>query len=282
MLVRRLVIALLALAGLAVLPSAASAYSDPQQWTVVDNPSGTVMTDTPYAVKNTKIGKQIGYEDRTGVDLGWNSKSRFEFRRSGRDHRAIPARSSDPVAIFDPARNKFLVNKGQTFGIDLDWSSTPKYEWRVNPQRKADGTTSFSLYNDSARDYVVYGSRWFGINLVWSGNGFGDITFTVPRMQYPYPKGFWFFQGLTSLDTKDTARSIQNLNSVPVRFYRDGEDYLGNCCPDVTVPPSGYLTEQQMQLVFGTKTPRFGLIRVHTTSDVQLTQLAFRVVYVDK
>jgi hypothetical protein len=99
---------------------------------------------------------------------------------------------------------------------------------------------------------------------------------------YEYPKGFYVWQGATSLDAYDKVKVLKNLNSFPVRFFRPGEDYLGSGnVPDITVAPGAQMTEAQMKLAFGSATPRMTGVRLFTTSNVTATEIALRVSYVD-
>jgi hypothetical protein len=56
------------------------------------------------------------------------------------------------------------------WGINLNWSSTPKYEWKVSKSG-----TLFPLRNEVIRDFVVYGRRLIGGNLCW----LQDVTLRV-------------------------------------------------------------------------------------------------------
>jgi hypothetical protein len=276
---RRLLTMLFALLALAVVPATASA--EIHQWAVNWNEGNTLNASTEYELVNL-TGGRIGYQDRTGADVGWTaSGGNFEFRRGNRDHRSTPLKATEPVAIYNTATKKYLVNEWQPVGINLDWSSTPKYEWRVETWRTGQRST-FSLYNTNARDYVVYGKRTFGINLDWEGGGLAHTTFRLTHGTYQYPKGYFLYQGATSLDAKDTVKVLKNFSQYPVRFFRQGEDYLGSGqVPDVSVAPGAQMTEAQMKLVFGSATPRMTGIRAYTTASVPATEIALRVSYVD-
>jgi hypothetical protein len=276
---RRVLTMLFALLALGVVPATASA--EVHQWAVNWNEGNTLNASTEYELVNL-TGGRIGYKDRTGADLGWTgSGGNFEFRRGNRDHRSTPLKSTDVVAIYNFKTKKYLVNEGQTFGINLGWSSTPKYEWRVQPMRSGQRDT-FSLYNTSARDFLVYGERTFGINLDWDGTTPSvDVTLTHGPAQYP--KGYWLYQGPTSLDGLDTIKVLKNIGRHPVRFYRPGEDYLGSGnVPDLSVAPGAQMTLDQMKLAFGTTTPRASMVRAYTTALATATEINLRISYEDR
>ena len=58
-------------------------------------------------------------------------------------------------------------------GINLGWSDTPRYEWRIDGGDAADKVVLpglVALHNSVEDDWLLYVPRDFGINLRWSGD----------------------------------------------------------------------------------------------------------------
>ena len=68
--------------------------------------------------------------------------------------------------------------------MNLGWSDTPRYEWRIDGGDPRDDVVVpglIALYNSVEDDWLMYVPRDFGINLRWSGdreasNWFGDAA----------------------------------------------------------------------------------------------------------
>ncbi|MBB5868453.1 hypothetical protein F4553_001832 [Allocatelliglobosispora scoriae] len=106
-----------------------------------------------------------------GINLNWTDwpNSKWEVYGQG-----LPTNGSitdtTNVAIKVPGGG-YLRWSPQEWGIDLGWSSTPVYEWNLITT-----ATGQALYNRTRNDYVVYGSRFWGVNLIW----LGDAVVTPP------------------------------------------------------------------------------------------------------
>jgi hypothetical protein len=116
--------------------------------------------------------KALRYATRDyGINLNWTDwrNSRWEVHGQGLAANA-PITNTTDVAIWVPGGG-WLRWGSQNYGIDLVWSSTPVYEWKL-----ISGAGGQALFNSSRNDYVVYGSRPWGVNLIW----LGDAMVTPP------------------------------------------------------------------------------------------------------
>ena len=82
-------------------------------------------------------------------------------------------RRGDRVALR-VSGNSHLTYRVREYGINLSWSSEPAYEWEIRGSGgQFDGDDlvrsgdRIGLYNTRTDEYVVYGEREYGINLVW-------------------------------------------------------------------------------------------------------------------
>ncbi len=163
-------IAVAVAALIALLPAAAGAVSrtDAQQWAIGGR---SPSVNVGYSFKNLINTSYVRYGKRTwGVDLVWgSSSSQWSFMPDTgspniRDHRRRAMVPGEKVAIYNDSTRRYLVYGHQTFGINLTWSRTPSYQWKIGSDSSTGNT---SLFNTVANDYVVYGERPVGINLRW-------------------------------------------------------------------------------------------------------------------
>jgi hypothetical protein len=143
--------------------------AEPKQWSFTPaTTTAAVNGATPYAMTND-TGGSVGYGYRNfGADLVWGGSGRFSLlRKNVRDHRAL--KPGETVALYNSAAHKYLQRAYQTWGIDLDWTSAPKYEWKVVTGQTAEGNVRTALYNTTKGAYLVYQSRSYGINLGFQG-----------------------------------------------------------------------------------------------------------------
>lgn len=124
----------------------------------------------PSSLKNdTNHLKSLRYGKRTwGINLEWGAPSaNITVKRLSST--PWPFVFGEPVALH-VAGGGYLRHASRAFGISLVWSSVPVYEWRVL-NRGAPGTVlgdePKALWNNKARDFLVYGHQSTGINLRW-------------------------------------------------------------------------------------------------------------------
>jgi hypothetical protein len=193
--------AIIALATVATLAVPASALAqNPLEWTTGQGASDTSQP-TPYGTYTLAdvhrpvrvYGSNGGYADTFqdlinshqtwGVDLDWHTPSfsdvlnesgsayQWKFVRQGRTTVLNPQISgTERVALYNTTRNQYLADGHETFGVNVVWSSTPRYEWQVANGLYNASTFSVratELYNTTEQAYLVNGHETWGVDLVW-------------------------------------------------------------------------------------------------------------------
>jgi hypothetical protein len=153
-----------------------------------------VMSNTAYALRNITNNKYLYWKPDGRVTisaddkLAWddehkprtNPKPRFEFWRLPNTGKPRPLKYGDSVAIALPGATlfngkpspAFLMYTKQEKGINLGFSTGTGEHWVIEGGPKGEPiktNTKISLYNISAKDYVIYAEREYGINLRWNG-----------------------------------------------------------------------------------------------------------------
>jgi hypothetical protein len=283
-----ILIALVGLLALAAVPAASQVAvpSGAHQWEV-HNADG-VSFATAYELYNQKNGSQIGYEKRTfGVDLGWvgHSGGHFMFMRWApvrvRDHRPGPIAENENVAIFNTKTNRYLMYyKRGDAEAELEWSSTPVYEWQVRDQ-KGTSVASFALFNDRVDKYLVYQFKNYGINLGWlNDTPPAPQSFSVALSAQQVNQGWVPYAGSFGQNTKGNLLTVQNASqSATLLFVKPGKST--NDCSDpnatVRVAPRATMTADQMKTLYGSATPRLAVnfLACLTTPTPQSISLTF-------
>jgi hypothetical protein len=277
-----LVVALLALA----LPGVASATDklDAQQWNI-----GTfqIKDGKLFQMRNDINHSLMGYGHRTlGVDLDWGSnRGDWMLVRKPvgnvRDHRVVLT-SSDQLALYNTKARKYLVHGDENFGIDLDWSRYPSYEWKININRSGDT----SLYNTDQGDYVVYGKRPFGINLMFlkdlrkqqppAVGSLHDASVGLAAQQVV--SGYIPFLGTFGGGVNGTLTRVQNpWSGVALSFVKPGHSTTecGNSSSVVTLGPNQMMTPDQMKAAFGSEKPKLPATFLACAASNQSLSLVF-------
>lgn len=78
----------------------------------------------------------------------------------------------------------------QTWGVDLQLSSTPSYEWYILGEQPGNlvDNGGFALWDSAAHDYLVYGHQTFGVSVNWY-----QKTKTQTPQTLPPPRGVKLF-----------------------------------------------------------------------------------------
>jgi hypothetical protein len=163
-----------ATAGTAATMVPAAEAAQVADWKVTS--TGTTGTSvlpavTAYRLENRTAGSALVYGQRDfGINLVWGSSSgapnvRFERPSTSPDHG--PLQFGEPLAVRINGGG-YVRYRVRDFGINLDWSSTPVFDWRIYGGTGTIRTgASVSLYNRTEADYMVNARRAFGINLCW-------------------------------------------------------------------------------------------------------------------
>lgn len=259
-----LVVSLVALA----LPGVASATNqlDAQQWNIGH---WQINDNTRFSMKNDINRSLIGYGHRTlGVDLNWGpNRGDWMFVRKPvapnvHDHRGALT-SSEKLALYNTKSHEYLLQGDEHWGIDLNWSRYPSYEWKINLNRSGDT----SLYNIYEGDYVVYGSRPFGINLMWlkdlvkqqppAVGSIHDASVTMTEQQVisgPVPFLGRYGGGGTQAALTKVTNPYPN---VTLQFVKPGHstEECGDTNAVVPLYPGQTMTADQMKTIWGYSSP---------------------------
>jgi hypothetical protein len=129
-----------------------------------------VSPNRAWALAFLGDGERLVYEERTwGINLGWSKTASGNVLFERADGASDPLRYGEPIAIRIKDQG-YLCYGSRSHGIDLVWSDSPKYEWRIlggNPRDLIDSTLPVSLYNETNQDYVIKGLRELGGIDLW-------------------------------------------------------------------------------------------------------------------
>jgi hypothetical protein len=283
-------IALMSLYALAAVAVAAQVAVPPEahQWEVPY--ADGVSYGVDYQLHNQKNKKQIGYENRSmgdEVDLDWvgNFGGLFSFNRKApagtRDHRPGPIAENADVAIYNTETRRYLTYKKFDDTLaELEWSSTPAYEWQLHDQK---GTTvaSFALFNSRVRKYLVLQGKTRGINLGWYKTPSTPQSFTVAMSALQVTSGWVPYRGSFGGGTRGNLLSVRNASpSATLMFLKPGKSTTECSSPTATlrVAPRAAMTADQMKTLYSSETPRLPItflacVSSPTSQPISLTHL---------
>jgi hypothetical protein len=128
-------------------------------------------------LKNSLERRFLQWEHQTfGINLGWTDNasastavavSRWFFTRPDTTH---PLRYGDTVAMGYGTSPSYIRYANRTFGINLDWSGTPKYEWKLLGGRIGQEVRSgdwLAIYNTVTKQPLIYFDRTVGADIGW-------------------------------------------------------------------------------------------------------------------
>lgn len=141
--------------------------------------------DRSYTLKNSQIRKFLQNEtQRFGINLGWTDDAepataahvaRWFLSREGSDG---PLVYGETLALGNGRKPSFIRYAKRDFGINLDWSNTPIFEWKLagGPAGRAiDPNQYLAIYNDKAGEFLVCFDRTVGGDIGWpSSQTWGD------------------------------------------------------------------------------------------------------------
>jgi hypothetical protein len=187
-----------------------SVPSDPKQWYGLSwKNDGTGPLQTGYRGSDT----YLTWSHQTfGVDLDWSESTslwKVEAQRG-------------PVAMYGEAvalrvwGGGWLKYGHQDWGVDLQLSDTPSYEWYIlgeTPGWDIDGG-EFALWNSAAHDYLILNDQTWGVDLNWYQK-------TLPQNSTPPPPP----QGWSSVVAYNCIQEARPLE-VWVDDYTAGTGYV--------------------------------------------------------
>jgi hypothetical protein len=199
-----------------------------------------------------------------------------------RDHRKGPIAPDDNVAIFNTKTLRYLkyYDRGDT-KAELEWSSTPVYEWQLQDQSASAGRVHFALFNSRVKKYLVHKVQNYGINLGWL-NEAGPTTqsFSVGLSAQQITNGWVPYLGSFGQNTRGMLMSVQNASqSATLMFVKPGKSTSDCSDPNATlrVAPRAMMSTDQMKMLYGSATPRLPInfLACLTTPTPQSISLTF-------
>ena len=141
-------------------------------------PDFTGPADRNTNLKNSLTRKFLQWEEQTfGINLGWTDDaspatavrvSRWFFTRPADD--SSPIRYGEPIALGYGISPSYIYYADRTVGVNLDWSSTPRFDWKLLGGKAGQEVRSgdwLALYNQTARDCLIYFDRTVGGDIGW-------------------------------------------------------------------------------------------------------------------
>lgn len=145
-------------------------------WAVIPNAESieTIVlgTNHTYDLVNLSVGEALMYQKRDwGIHLGFgdpSSSSNIKFQRKAGKTGSLQFGEMFAISVRN---GRWLYYAKREYGINLNWSESPKYEWRFD---SSDGKTGVirtlaqvGLYSSVENDQVIYEIRDWGVNLKW-------------------------------------------------------------------------------------------------------------------
>ena len=134
--------------------------------------------DRNYNLKNSRTRKFLQWEEQTfGINLGWTDNAepatavkvaRWFLARPGTS--ATPVRYGELVAPGYGISPSFIKYEERTVGINLGWSDSPVFEWKLlgGPiGRPVSSGDLLAIYNQRAGDCLIYFDRTVGGDIGW-------------------------------------------------------------------------------------------------------------------
>jgi len=288
----RLTVLIATLFAALAVPTLAQA-SDPHQWSV-NARAGRINAATSYELINNDRARVSDYPDadltvshhHLTVDLGWGRDGNWQFvGRNPRDHRTLPAGAT--VALYNAKYHKYLYHAIQGFGVDLDTSDSPVYEWKV------DGSSgALSLYDTDAKSFLIRKHETWGIDLGWQRDGppptqVGTVhSASVFMTEQPIVEGFVPYLGsyggggfpavLTSVQNPSPSHALSF-----VKIGHSSEE-CGDPTAIVQLGPGQTMTPAQIQAEWGSSTPSLQSslpFLACVIGDPSLTTVAVNIMY---
>lgn len=145
-------------------------------WTILsNNPSQTSVIpgdQYSYDLFNVTDSECLVYGERTGnnINLKWGDPAKSDNIRFQRKSGAKGPLKFEELIAISVRRGSFLVYESGRWGVNLGWSKTAKFEWKILGGKAGDeipAGKAVGLYNIVEKDSLMYESRDWGINLKW-------------------------------------------------------------------------------------------------------------------
>lgn len=146
---------------------------------ILPKSSWSLSADRNYSLKGLTPRKFLQSESQSfGINIGWTDNAsaateersrRFFFTRQGNSD--APIVYGEKLAIGLGKSPSFIRYKSREFGINLDWSSKPVYEWVIlggtagTPVRT--GQDKVVIFNLTHQEPLMYFDRTVGGDIGW-------------------------------------------------------------------------------------------------------------------
>ena len=139
-----------------------------------DQTNCTLNAGSPISLWNKHLGRYLQYGSRDyGINLVWAPRGPSPVKAV----RLIRAKGTlDPISYGEPLAlyvegGKYLKYAEREYGINLVWSDTPVFEWKISggaAETLVNSRRAVGLMNTKIGQHVVYCEREYGINLRWA------------------------------------------------------------------------------------------------------------------
>jgi len=146
-------------------------------------------SDRNYNLKNSRTRRFLQWEEQTfGINLGWTDDddpgtatrvSRWFIARPTGS--AGPVRYGESIALGYGKDPSFIRYEDRTVGINLNWSNSPVFEWKLlgGPAGRAVRSGDWlAIYNKRAGDCLIYFDRTLGGDIGWPSSKTWTQQFT--------------------------------------------------------------------------------------------------------
>jgi len=157
-----------------VFALAAVSQADFLEWSFKDRRPGGLKSGVFVSLQNLTLKQSLRYGRRNfGINLEWDKSpllSNVQVVHNGADFQPILYTELVSIAVKNGG---YLKYEKRSTGINLVWSAKPVYQWQIggdggDPGQPIRSGDALCLYNTAARDFLIYDTRRFGINLVWA------------------------------------------------------------------------------------------------------------------
>jgi hypothetical protein len=287
-----------------------SVTSQTSQWQITPgDANGNPQPGGINNLYNTVHKKYVMYGRRKyGINLVWTKSTSFGtegwkpfyFSRKNKDDKSL-LKYGELVAM-NAHRGGYIKYKKRRNGINLVWSKTPVYQWKITGGEigmEIEATHgAVGLYNTKHKDHIVYCKRSRGINLRWAKDCESkkskkkEISFVYTVKALETSEGVRPYSLTWNPGPPNNAymKSLQIIK--PAGFptftaflFKKGEA-LRNCgmsSAGITLNEGDKISGKQLKTLYGTEKPRPPvniLACVSTDNNRRLDSFKVRITYI--
>jgi hypothetical protein len=157
-----------------------------QQWIFSPGENGDVLSKPNFEreptrncnLYNTDSKLYFQYEEQTwGINLGWTDNAKAETAKrttrwffSRENGMGRPITYGERVALAYGTHRSFLYYTSRKFGINLDWSGPPIFEWIIaggKPGTPVQKNDAVAIWNDKVDLFLIHFDRDIGADVGW-------------------------------------------------------------------------------------------------------------------